>query len=48
VLAAIAAKDADAAFRRMQRHVGAYSSLVKTLAEDEGKTAPKKPARRKR
>jgi DNA-binding FadR family transcriptional regulator len=32
VLAAIAAKDADAAFRRMQRHVGAYSTLVKTLA----------------
>src|SRR5689334_18446395 len=48
VLAAIMAKDSDAAFRRMQRHVGAYSSLVKTLAEDEGKTAPKKPARRKR
>jgi len=48
VLAAIAAQDSDAAFRRMQRHVGAYSSLVKTLAEDEGKTAPKKPARRKR
>src|ERR1044072_328683 len=48
VLAAIAAKDADAAFRRMQRHVGAYSSRVKTLAEDEGKTTPKKPARRKR
>ena len=48
VLAAITAKDSDAAFRRMQRHVGAYSSLVKTLAEDEGKTTPKKPARRKR
>ena len=50
VLAAIAAKDADAAFRRMQRHVGAYSSLVKTLAEDEGKKARngRKPARRKR
>jgi len=32
VLAAIAAQDADAAFRRMQRHVGAYSLLVKTLA----------------
>jgi len=48
VLAAIAAKDADAAFRRMQRHVGAYSSLVKTLAEDEGKKAGSKPVRRKR
>lgn len=35
VLAAIAARDADAAFRRMQRHVGAYSTLVKTLAEGE-------------
>ena len=33
VLAAIAAQDADAAFRRMQRHVGAYSALVKTLAQ---------------
>jgi GntR family transcriptional repressor for pyruvate dehydrogenase complex len=32
VLAAIAAQDGDAAFRRMQRHVGAYSLLVKTLA----------------
>jgi len=48
VLAAIAAKDADAAFRRMQRHVGAYSSLVKTLAEDEDKKAGSKPVRRKR
>ena len=50
VLAAIAAQDADAAFRRMQRHVGAYSSLVKTLADSEGKKARngRKPARRKR
>lgn len=50
VLAAIAAQDSDAAFRRMQRHVGAYSSLVKSLAEDEGKKArnSRKPARRKR
>ena len=49
VLAAIAAKDADAAFRRMQRHVGAYSSLVKTLAKDESKKAGNgKPAGRKR
>ena len=51
VLAAIAAKDADAAFRRMQRHVGAYSSLVKTLAEDEatnGKSGAQAARRRKR
>jgi DNA-binding FadR family transcriptional regulator len=34
VLAAIAARDPEAAFRRMQRHVGAYSSLVKTLGVD--------------
>jgi GntR family transcriptional regulator, transcriptional repressor for pyruvate dehydrogenase complex len=34
VLAAIAARDGDAAFRRMQRHVGAYSSLVKTFGVD--------------
>src|SRR5882724_4890829 len=52
VLAAIAAQDADAAFRRMQRHVGAYSALVKTLGVD---ASPKKrtsgrkaPAQRKR
>jgi hypothetical protein len=32
----------------MQRHVGAYSSLVKTLAEDEGKKAGSKSVRRKR
>jgi len=38
VLAAIAARDGDAAFRRMQRHVGAYASLVKTLGVD----APRK------
>jgi DNA-binding FadR family transcriptional regulator len=34
VLAAIAAGDAEAAFRRMQRHVGAYSALVKTVGID--------------
>ena len=51
VLAAIVAKDADAAFRRMQRHVGAYSSLVKALADDESGKARgngRKPARSKR
>jgi DNA-binding FadR family transcriptional regulator len=42
VLAAITAKDADAAFRRMQRHVGAYSSLVKTLARDAKAERPRK------
>jgi len=45
VLAAIAARDGDAAFRRMQRHVGAYTALVKTLGVD----APvEKTTRRKR
>jgi DNA-binding FadR family transcriptional regulator len=52
VLAAIAAQDADAAFRRMQRHVGAYSALVKTLGVDAPGKKPtsggKAPARRKR
>jgi DNA-binding FadR family transcriptional regulator len=32
VLAAIAAGDADAAFRRMQGHLGAYSTLAKRIA----------------
>jgi len=45
VLAAIAARDGDAAFRRMQRHVGAYGALVKTLGVD---APPEKAARRKR
>ena len=53
VLAAIAAQDADAAFRRMQRHVGAYSLLVKTLAagaeaRTNSKVRPKAVARRPR
>jgi GntR family transcriptional repressor for pyruvate dehydrogenase complex len=50
VLAAIAARDADAAFRRMQRHVDAYSTLVKTLAETaKGRADGRKvAARRKR
>jgi DNA-binding FadR family transcriptional regulator len=45
VLAAIAEQDAAAAFRRMQRHVGAYSALVKTLAET-GHGKSRKPAAR--
>ena len=45
VLAAIAAQDADAAFRRMQRHVGAYSALVKTVGVDA--PSPKRPNGRK-
>jgi GntR family transcriptional repressor for pyruvate dehydrogenase complex len=53
VLAAIAARDADAAFRRMQGHLGAYSVLVKQFAEDaasnrNGSGGPKALARRKR
>jgi len=32
ILAAIAAQDPDAAFRRMQGHLGSYSALVKQLA----------------
>jgi GntR family transcriptional repressor for pyruvate dehydrogenase complex len=50
VLAAIASRDADAAFRRMQRHVGAYSARVKALAESENKERAngKAAARRKR
>jgi DNA-binding FadR family transcriptional regulator len=35
VLAAIAARDPDAAFRRMQGHLGTYSARVKQLAGDE-------------
>lgn len=35
VLAAIAARDGDAAFRRMQRHVGSYVAVAKTIAEQE-------------
>lgn len=34
VIAAIAARDADAAFRRMQRHVSAYAVLARQLAAD--------------
>src|SRR5882757_5730980 len=45
VLAAVAAQDADAAFRRMQRHVGAYSTLVKTLAADTAKAEKKTNAK---
>jgi GntR family transcriptional repressor for pyruvate dehydrogenase complex len=33
ILSAIAAKDEDAAFRRMRGHLGAYSALVKRLAK---------------
>jgi len=35
VLAAIAAQDGDAAFRRMQRHLGTYSALAKKIAEPQ-------------
>jgi DNA-binding FadR family transcriptional regulator len=53
VLAAIAAHDADAAFRRMQGHLGAYSTLVKTMTEGgaanaNGKRPRKVTARSKR
>ena len=52
VLAAIAEQDADAAFRRMQGHLGAYSALVKTLrrgqANGNGKSPRKAAARSKR
>jgi GntR family transcriptional regulator, transcriptional repressor for pyruvate dehydrogenase complex len=34
VIAAIVAKDAEAAFRRMLRHVGAYAALARQLASD--------------
>ena len=46
-----AARDPDAAFRRMQRHVGAYSTLVKSIAQAEGpksRNGRKPAARRKR
>jgi DNA-binding FadR family transcriptional regulator len=46
VLDAIEARDGDAAFRRMQRHVGSYIETVKSLAE--GATVrPRKSARSK-
>jgi DNA-binding FadR family transcriptional regulator len=52
VLAAIADQDADAAFRRMQRHLGAYSALVKKatggMANGSGTTRRKAAARSKR
>jgi len=49
VLAAIAAQDGDAAFRRMQRHLGTYSALAKQIAEPQ-LPGPKKnkPATRSR
>jgi DNA-binding FadR family transcriptional regulator len=47
ILAAIAAQDADAAFRRMQGHLGAYSTLVKTLAQTAN-GAPTRKVRSKR
>lgn len=34
VIAAIAERDGEAAFRRMQRHVSAYAGLVRQLASD--------------
>ena len=47
VLDAIKAQDAEAAFRRMQRHVGAYTATVKSLAEG-GAARPRKSSRSKR
>jgi DNA-binding FadR family transcriptional regulator len=43
ILSAIAAKDDDAAFRRMRGHLGAYSALVKRLAQDIANGAGKRP-----
>jgi DNA-binding FadR family transcriptional regulator len=50
VLAAIAQRDPDAAFRRMQGHLGAYSALVKQLAESPAESGKgrRKAARSKR
>ena len=45
VLAAIVAQDGDAAFRRMQRHLGTYSALAKKIAEPQ-LPAPKKNNRK--
>jgi GntR family transcriptional regulator, transcriptional repressor for pyruvate dehydrogenase complex len=48
VLAAIAARDPDAAFRRMQGHMGTYSTLVKQLDKDRTANGnSRKTARRK-
>ena len=46
VLAAIAAQDPDAAFRRMQGHLGAYSVMVKKLAEADAGRADAKSRRK--
>jgi GntR family transcriptional regulator, transcriptional repressor for pyruvate dehydrogenase complex len=55
VIAAIAARDPDAAFRRMQGHIGAYNTLVKTAEVDapaeksrNGRKEERKTARRVR
>jgi GntR family transcriptional repressor for pyruvate dehydrogenase complex len=51
VLAAIAAQDPDTAFRRMQGHLGAYSTLIKqdtVGASANGKSARKTTARSQR
>ncbi len=45
ILAAIAAQDADAAFRRMQGHLSSYSALVKQIAGDAA-AAPVKGRRK--
>lgn len=47
VLDAIKAQDAEAAFRRMQRHVGAYTATVKLLA-DKATAGSRKSTRSKR
>jgi hypothetical protein len=41
VTAAIAARDAESAFRRMQGHLGAYTTLVRKLAVSEAKSVGK-------
>ena len=46
VLAAITERDGDAAFRRMQGHLGAYSALVKQLAETPTETRSRRKAAR--
>jgi DNA-binding FadR family transcriptional regulator len=51
IMEAIAARDSDAAFRRMQRHVNAYSATVTRLAVTADRTKrarAKKPATRSR
>lgn len=48
VMAAIAAQDGEAAFRRMAGHVGTYSTMVKKLDESRAANGSKVVARGKR